>query len=114
MPDSKNQNRIVDRLEAVQRDIPGAATRDNEFAQPGFHWPADQRVTLGDEHGLDYQLERRLGGTWITIQQEVTEALQVPKGLCGVDQSRQDFALGLASFFPARRPSTKACTSPAA
>ena len=85
MPDCQDQNGIVDRLEAVQRNIPGTTTRDDQFAQPGFHWPANQRMTLGDEHGLDDQLERRCGGTWVAVQQEITEALQVSKGLYGVD-----------------------------
>ena len=103
MPDRQNQDGVVGLFKAVKRYIPGATPRNNQFAQPGFNRAANQLVTPEHEYCLFNQIERRSCRARVAVQKEITESLQVPKCLRGVDQSRQDFALGLVGFLPARR-----------
>ncbi len=103
MTDGEDQNDVLIRLDAVEGDIAGLASRNHKFSEPMLDGTANQWMTF--QHGncfLDQPNRLRRGGR-IDLDQEVGKSLEIGQRLFRVDQPRQDFAFGLPGFLPAMR-----------
>ena len=103
MADGQDQDGVLIRLEAVEGDIAGLASRNHKFSEPMLDGTANQLMTFQHGNGFLDQPHRLCGGGRIDLDQEIGKSLEIGQRLFRVDQPRQDFAFGLLGFLPAMR-----------
>jgi len=113
MPDGEDQHRIAFALVAVQSEVSGTPSGDDELAQSVLHWATDERMVL--QHP-DCFLDEFRGGERrrrFRPDQELDQPLEIVERVAGVAQARQDLAFGLAARLPWARARMYAWTSAA-
>jgi hypothetical protein len=113
VPDRQDQNRIVFRFVAVERDITRLTTRDDRLANAAFDKATDQRVALQNGYRFGDQFHRLAGGQRIGFDQKINESLKIIECAGRIDQPCHERALGFATFCPEALAFRKACTSSA-
>lgn len=100
MPQGKYQNPIVRRIEFVQRDIAGLATRDEQLAEPVGNRPTDERIAFQHGEPAEDKIEgcQRRGG--FQLEEKLDQALQIGIGACGYDYFGHTLGLGFRVFRP--------------
>lgn len=114
MPDGEYEDDILFLLIAVHRKVAGPPARNDEFSEVVLGKAPDQWVVLQNLDGLCDEFDGFRSARRIGLDKEVREPLEVGKTLGGVDQPRQDFALGFVADCPLARARAYACTSSAA
>ncbi len=77
MPDSEDEHRVVRAFKTVQRNIPGVAARDQDFAQSCASRSADQGMIRENAHGALDQRDGALRRGWIAFAQEFDQLLKL-------------------------------------
>lgn len=62
---------------AIQRDVAGAAMRNNELAQPPADGPTDLRMPLEDPHRIEDRRSRRACNDRAVRSEVVEQAIQI-------------------------------------
>ena len=79
MPDRQDFDPGIAGPEPIERDVPGAAGGNHEFADVAPHRAADQRVILQDPRRVDDGVRRAVGGAGIVFRKEVEKAIEIAK-----------------------------------
>ena len=93
-PDRLDDSRVIRNVEIVDRDIPGLASRDHQFAQTRFHLAPDQRVFLEDAqaaHQRRHGFARCMG---IAFLHESSQIFHIQQGTRCKNQARHGLQLG--------------------
>ena len=103
MSNREHEYDVDRRLVAIEREIPGPAARNNEFAEAGLGGSPDQRVPLKDADGLFDEINSLGRRDRVGFEQRVSQALEIADRRLGGDQSRHETARGRAAFCPLSR-----------
>ena len=80
---------------AIERDVPAASARNQEFAQTGFGQAAYERVLLEDAQAVDQDVRRSRCAGFIALDQKFRNALDVRKRSRRQYQPRHDRSYSL-------------------
>jgi hypothetical protein len=77
MPDGEYLDPGNSSVQAIERDVPGAAAGDDEFANVPTHRAADQRVIAQDASGIDDPLRGKGGSCGIVLGDEIEQSVEI-------------------------------------
>lgn len=106
MPNGKNQHGVMLLLVAVQSDVAGPPSRNDQLSHIVFGRVTDQRMMLDNLHGFRDQFDRLQGSNRLRLEEEISKPFKVSERLLRINQPRQDFAFGLEAALPRARART--------
>jgi hypothetical protein len=85
MADGKNEHGVVGRFVAVQRDVSGVPSGDDQFSQAIFSSPSDQWMVRQNLDGFCNEIDGRERHGGVGFKEKVSQAFEIGKCSLRID-----------------------------